>query len=277
MKILKIFNNNAVATITEDKNDVILTGSGIGFQRKIGDEIDEKKIEKRYFYQGGERNPIYQLFSRTPVEYFKISQMIMEEASKRLNVTLKSQIIVALTDHILFAVERTQTNTDLPNLVLPEIRTLYKKEYELGLWALQLIKETLGIELKEDEAGYIALHILNGSKEYNAGYTMETLQLINGCIALISEVFAMHFDEDSLDYLRLNTHLKFMAQRIFNRENENADIEEDEEMFMFFKKRNKKISECIDRIKEFIKTSFGYELSEKEQLYLMIHIHKITH
>lgn len=275
MKIIKIFNNNAVATITDDKADVILTGSGIGFQKKIGDEIDESKIEKHYFYQGGEQNPIYQLFSRTPVEYFKLSQMIMEEAQNRLGVILKSQVIVALTDHILFAVERAQTNTDLPNLVLPEIRTLYKKEYEIGLWAIDLIKKTLNIELKEDEAGYIALHILNGTTEYSGGNTMETLQLINGCISIISEVYEVEFDENSLDYLRLNTHLKFLAQRVFD--NEQQEPEQNDEMFMFFKKRDAKISECVGRIKEFIKESFDYELLEKEQLYLMIHIHKITH
>lgn len=66
MKIIKIFNNNAVATITEDKNDLILTGSGIGFQKKIGDEVNEDRIEKRYFYEGGEKNAMYQLFLRTP-------------------------------------------------------------------------------------------------------------------------------------------------------------------------------------------------------------------
>ena len=39
MKIVKIFNNNAVATISKNKEDLILTGSGIGFQKKIGDEV----------------------------------------------------------------------------------------------------------------------------------------------------------------------------------------------------------------------------------------------
>ena len=64
MKIIKIFNNNAVATISDNKNDLILTGSGIGFQKKIGDEVDERRIEKRYVYEGGEKNAMYQLFLR---------------------------------------------------------------------------------------------------------------------------------------------------------------------------------------------------------------------
>ena len=163
MKIVKIFNNNAVATIAENDSDLILTGSGIGFQKKIGDRIDERKIEKRYLYEGGEKNALYQLFSRTPSEYFTISSLIMEEAGKRLNVPLKDQTIITLTDHICFAIERYKDGTELPNLVLREIQTLYKEEYQIGIWGLTMIEEKLGIHLANDEAGYIALHIINGS------------------------------------------------------------------------------------------------------------------
>ena len=207
MKIIKIFNNNAVATISDNKNDLILTGSGIGFQKKIGDEVDERRIEKRYVYEGGEKNAMYQLFLRTPEKYFKLSQTIMEEAVKRLNISFQDQTIVALTDHICFAVERYETGTELPNLVLTEIKTLYKEEYKIGLWSIQLIEKELGIHLQEDEAGYIALHIINGSSDTNSNSTMETLQLIEGCIQVISDTLDVRFDEESLDYIRLTTHL----------------------------------------------------------------------
>ena len=274
MKIIKIFNNNAVATISEDKNDLILTGSGIGFQKKIGDKIDESRIEKRYFYEGGEKNAMYQLFLRTPEKYFKLSQMIMEEAIKRLDISFKDQTIVALTDHICFAVERYESGTELPNLVLTEIKTLYKEEYKIGLWSIQLIEKELGIHLQEDEAGYIALHIINGSTASNAHSTMETLQLIEGCIQVISDSLGIHFDEESLDYVRLTTHLKFMAQRIFNEEHE-AESFEDKEMAGFLAKKNKKILDCVYAIRDFIYETFTYEATEKELLYLMIHIYKI--
>lgn len=273
MKIIKIFNNNAVATIAENKTDLILTGSGIGFQKKIGDEVDETRIEKRYFYEGGEKNAMYQLFLRTPEQYFKLSQMIMEEAQNRLQISFKDQTIVALTDHICFAVERYEAGTELPNLVLTEIRTLYKEEYKIGLWGLQLIEKELGIRLKEDEAGYITLHIINGS-DMNSNATMETLQLIEGCVQVISDSLGIVFDVESLDYVRLTTHLKFMAQRIFKEEHQEENFE-DQEMIGFLAKRNENILSCVYDVKAFINETFGYQLSEKELLYLMIHIYKI--
>ena len=275
MKIIKIFNNNAVATISDNKNDLILTGSGIGFQKKIGDEVDERRIEKRYVYEGGEKNAMYQLFLRTPEKYFKLSQTIMEEAVKRLNISFQDQTIVALTDHICFAVERYETGTELPNLVLTEIKTLYKEEYKIGLWSIQLIEKELGIHLQEDEAGYIALHIINGSSDTNSNSTMETLQLIEGCIQVISDTLDVRFDEESLDYIRLTTHLKFMAQRIFYGEHEEESFE-DKEMAVFLAKKNKKILSCVHAVRDFIYETFGYMLTEKELLYLMIHIYKIN-
>ena len=41
LKILKVFNNNSVAAISDELGDIILTGSGIGFQKRIGDEVDD--------------------------------------------------------------------------------------------------------------------------------------------------------------------------------------------------------------------------------------------
>lgn len=263
-----------MATISDNKTDLILTGSGIGFQKKIGDEVDESRIEKRYVYEGGEQNAMYQLFLRTPEKYFKLSQMIMEEAVKRMNISFQDQTIVALTDHICFAVERYETGTELPNLVLTEIKTLYKEEFKIGLWSIKLIEKELGIHLQEDEAGYIALHIINGSSDTNSNSTMETLQLIEGCIEVISDTLDIQFDEESLDYVRLTTHLKFMAQRIFNEEHEEESFE-DKEMVVFLAKKNKKILACVYAVRDFIYETFGYEPTEKELLYLMIHIYKI--
>lgn len=49
MKIIKIFNNNSIAALSDELGDIILTGSGIGFQKKIGDLVDESHIEKHIF------------------------------------------------------------------------------------------------------------------------------------------------------------------------------------------------------------------------------------
>ena len=47
MKITRVINNNTVATVA-NKKEIILMGSGIGFQKKPGDTVEVKKIEKVY-------------------------------------------------------------------------------------------------------------------------------------------------------------------------------------------------------------------------------------
>ena len=51
MVILKIFNNNSIAALSENKQDIIITGAGIGFGKKVGDIVDEGKIERKYVLQ----------------------------------------------------------------------------------------------------------------------------------------------------------------------------------------------------------------------------------
>lgn len=212
---------------------------------------------------------------RTPVEYFKVSQEIMDIAARRLKVELKPQIIITLTDHIVFAIERLENKIELPNLVLPEIKTLYKEEYKIGLIGLGIVRRKIGVNLPEDEAGYIALHILNGIKSYDDQSVLETLQMINGCIELIQDTLHTHFDQDSMDYTRLTTHLKFLAQRVFKKEIQD-DIDNDLDIYYLMIKKYPEIFNCVIRIKDYISQEFKYELSDKELWYLMIHIHKIT-
>ena len=56
MRIIKVFNNNSVAALSNELGDIIVTGSGVGFQKKIGDLVDENKIEKTYLFKGKDQN-----------------------------------------------------------------------------------------------------------------------------------------------------------------------------------------------------------------------------
>lgn len=78
-----------------------------------------------------------------------------------------------------------------------------------------------------------------------------------------------------MDYTRLTTHLKFLAQRVFKKEIQD-DIDNDLDIYYLMIKKYPEIFNCVIRIKDYISQEFKYELSDKELWYLMIHIHKIT-
>ena len=177
MIILKVFNNNSVVALNENRQDVILTGSGVGFQRKVGDIVDEKKIEKIYVFQDEQKKRIEDSLKSIPIIYFEITEEIVQKAETVLDTSFSGEIFIAIGDHLAFAVKRKQEGVYLPNIILSETRTLYNNEYQVGQWALRLIAKKTGVMLDEDEAGYIALHLVNFSLSNKSNNAIKILTL----------------------------------------------------------------------------------------------------
>lgn len=45
MKITRVINNNTVVVVS-NKKELVLMGAGIGFQKRPGDQVEIKRIEK---------------------------------------------------------------------------------------------------------------------------------------------------------------------------------------------------------------------------------------
>lgn len=274
MKVLRVFNNNIVATRTDDNKDAIAQGAGIGFQKKPGDTIDAEKIERMYYILDEHMSKFNELFDQTPIEYFQIAEMIMEEVKKQLHVNLSNQIVIALTDHIYFAVQRQQEGVQLPNLMISEIRTMYRDEYKLALWSLNIIEQITSIRLDEDEAGYITMHIVNATMQSTTDKTTSILLFTKGVLDVIRQEFNIKLNPDQLDAARLMTHLKFLAQRIF--QGESSELNEVEDMYDLLIKKDDRLKNCIINVTTYIEQTFNYTLSRQEQVYLMIHLLKVV-
>ena len=50
MQIIHVYNNNIVSAI-RGKQEMIIVGAGIGFHKRPGDTVDEKRIEKTYTFE----------------------------------------------------------------------------------------------------------------------------------------------------------------------------------------------------------------------------------
>ena len=48
MKIIKVINNNTVCALDKKGKEQIISGKGIGFGKKRGDEVDSAQIQKIY-------------------------------------------------------------------------------------------------------------------------------------------------------------------------------------------------------------------------------------
>jgi len=264
-----------VLTEEENKNEVIAMGKGIAFQKKVGNLINENLIDKRFLLESDENvNKMSELLSGIPPKYLEIADDIIQYGKKEINTKLSKSIYIGLMDHLDFAIERHKKGQDVKNTLIFEIKKLYPKEYKVGLYGISIINEKLGIELSEDEAGFIALHFLNAQQDsLNMSRTVEFTKIIQGIINIVQLFYKTTLDEDSMNYHRFVTHLRYLSYRIQNRD---PVSQEDEKLFMQVKENYPLAYQCALKIKEYLKTKYHTELSKEELTYFMIHIQRVT-
>lgn len=273
MKIVRIFNNNIVSTLDEEENELIVQGAGVGFNKKSGDAINPSSIEKIFHLRDTNFGKYQQFFDQVPIEYFEVAEIIMKKAEESLRVNFKTQSILALADHIYQAVEREKNGNPIANLMLDEIKILYRDEFEISYWALGIIQKHLGISLSEDEAGYITLHIVNANTHIDAGLNTKILRFTRGVMDLIKINLSVDLNPDDYNTTRLLTHLKFLSLRIFNEENQSLEVMDD--MYDILIRKDDRLRTCLDQIGLFTNREFSYTFTRSEEIYLMVHLLKI--
>lgn len=164
MQAVKVFNNNAVSVVMPDGREAILVGNGLGFGRRPGDVIDKSRVSKVYYVQNELQTKFLKMLDNVTPQVMQAAERISLAAEEQ-GILLSSKSTISLVDHISFALERVEKGTFLPNLMLSETRMLYPKEYAVGQRALELVRQFCGVQLPEDEAGYIALHLVAGAAD----------------------------------------------------------------------------------------------------------------
>lgn len=272
MQILRVINNNVISSLDAEKREVVVMGRGIGFQKKAGDTIKDEKIEKVFHLPREHTNQYERLVSDMPYEHIKMAEEIIRYAGKTLNRHLNKNIYITLTDHLNFAVERQKQGVIFQNALLWETKKFYKEEFEIGLKAIELVKEKIGVVLPEDEAGFIALHIVNAEMDGDIKQAGSMPEMIKDMLNIVRYTFGIEIDESTLSYERFVTHLKFFLQRAVQGvcyDNEDPELSES------IRKRYTKEYTCARKIRDYVRQRIDYVVSEEELTYLTMHIARI--
>ena len=274
MIIQKIYNNNIVLVMDkESKKELVLTGCGIGFQKKIGQDVDKNKIEKKFITEDEIfTNKIIKLAKEVDEDIFNISSKIIEYAQDYLNTELDEYIYASLTDHISFAFKRYEEKVEIKNDLLYEIRRIHKKEFEIGKWAINYIEKEYNVKFPIDEAGFIAMHIVNANYKESTSESFLMTKIVKDILNIIRYYYSIEFEENDFNYDRLITHLKFFASRLIKKE---VLENKDNELINIIKLQYKDAYNCACKIKAFIEKNHEYIVSEDEILYLTLHINRV--
>ena len=276
MKIEKVLNNN-VAIIIDGGEEKIVMGKGIAFSKHKGDEIRADAIDKTFVLSSPDSlNQFAQLLKDIPYEYVTLAQEIIAYAKTTLGKKLDEKINIDLTDHIYTAVKRLKDGIVIKNALLWDIQRFYQDEYTIGTYALDVIEKKFGVRLPDDEAGFIALHIVNAElSEGNLEDIYAITQIMQETMNIIRRTFNKDFDQQNVYYYRFMTHLRFFAQRLINKTT--YQDEDDMDLFEMIKKKYPSSYKCTERIKEFVKNRYHYDISGEEEMYLTIHIERLVY
>lgn len=274
MRITKTLNNNIVIASDSQGREVVLMGKGIGFGCKQGMPPDMRLVEKQFFglSSGAHIQQLAELLDRIPLEHLSIGMQIVEHVQEKIKKPLNETLVLMVSDHISFAIERHKKGLDLNNALLWEIKKFYPDEYQLGLDALDIVQREAGIRLREDEAGFLAMHIVNAQYGSGDSLAQDLLQVIQDVVNLVRYTYGMELDENSLDYIRFVTHLKFFFSRILAKETYAGN----EDLYSIVSVMYPKAAACVRKISGYLRQKLDYSLGLEEEGYLIIHVEKLT-
>lgn len=269
-EIVRIINNNVITSFDDKGQEIVLMGKGIAYLKKVGDNIHKEDIEKVFILKDEEKKRYLDVIEAIDAQYFDIALEILEYVEYQLRIKVNPIGYIMLADHIASAVERTKKGILIKNEMMGEIKTYFPKEFEVGKSALLLLRDELGVDLPEDEAGFIAFHIINMS---DGTKNEERTVFIEKVVEIVENYFRLSFNRESFHYERFITHLKYFFSRMLKGVN---DIEDgDDFLYRMLKIQYPETEKCVNIIQEFIQFNYKISITNEEKGYLIVHINNL--
>ncbi|WP_019639867.1 glucose PTS transporter transcription antiterminator GlcT [Paenibacillus fonticola] len=273
LHVAKVLNNNVIIANHPEHGEVVVIEKGIGFNRKQGASIPLDAVEKMFILTNQQEQEQYkQLVPQVDENLIEVIGEIIKYISQKTNTVLNEHIHIALTDHISFAIKRLEQDIAIHNPFLFETKEIYPLEYELAEYAIHLIHEKLGVDLGEDEIGFVALHINSAMTNRHVSEVREHTQLITDLVNMVEEELKLRILRHSLDYSRLLTHLRFAIERI--RRGEKVAVVEKLEALL--SQEYPDLYELAYRLTKVMEQRLNKPVYQAEISYLTMHLHRLT-
>ncbi|MNH74346.1 PtsGHI operon antiterminator [compost metagenome] len=273
LEVAKVLNNNVIIARHPENGEVVVIGKGIGFNRKTGHYIPLQSVEKMFILKNAHEQEQYkQLVPQVDEKLIEAINEVILYISKRCNEPLNEHIHIALTDHISFAIKRAEQNIIIHNPFLFETKEIYPLEYELAEFAIRIINEKMGIDLGEDEIGFIALHIHSAMTNQDITEVKQHSQLISDLVTVIEQQLHINLTRNSLDYSRLLTHLRFAIERV----RQGEKVSEPDKLEDLLKQEYPELYSLAWKLTKMMEQRLHKPVYQAEVSYLTMHLHRVA-
>jgi len=270
--VIKSLNNNVLIAEDTNQNEVILIGKGIGFAKKKRDLIESKTVEKLFVLRDREEQENYKKIIDNIDE--KTLQSIVDSIEiikKRINTFTDEHTLVALTDHIIFAIARLQQGLEIRNPFLAETKVLYPFEYEIASEIVEYMNQFLPVHLPEGEIGFVALHVHSAMEGTALNEINRYSQLVSNLIKIIEDQLYITLDRDSMDYVRFVRHLRYTIERVLNGDK----VEEPRKMADLLKEEYPVFYNLSWKLIKIMQQTLKKPVFDAESVYLTIHLQRL--
>jgi beta-glucoside operon transcriptional antiterminator len=241
----------------------------------VGDVLDESTIEKTFVAEGSDSaERIAAFVDEIAIEDIEVTEEIVRAGRIALGPHITSRVLIALADHISFALHRTREGASIEYPLRWEVSYLYPAEVAFSREALRIIERRRGIALPPLEAIPIALHFVNaqfGSPEMST--TVRMTEVLTEALAIIRDEYGIEIDEDSVTVARFVTHLRYLFLRE-SQGNQPPGIAI--ELHHAVQAAQPREHGCARRIAALLDEHFDWQVNDDELLYLSLHVARLT-
>ncbi|WP_455648177.1 PRD domain-containing protein [Lonepinella koalarum] len=274
LKIKKVLNSSVVLATDIEQREFVLLGKGIGYAKKAGELINEQLANQIFIpIHNANMQRNVQHFSEIPPIFIAITQDIVQFAKEYKNIKLSNSIFFSLPDHLNFAVERYKQKLVIPNRVLWEIKQYYQDEFNVGMYAINILNKQFDLKLGEDEAANISFHIINAEQDRPDNNALQKATLVSDIVSLLQYSLSFKIDANNFAFSRFIIHIKFFVDRLFL--SQMLENDGDSTLFTEIKNKYPEAMKYAFKINDYIEHQYHTVITNEELLYLAIHIHRL--
>lgn len=273
MEVLRVFNNNVVLARDELGREVVVTGRGIGFQRKPGDPVDPVRVARR-FVPARNAVSVGEILADIPLERISLIEQAFVRATRELGAPVPSSTIIAVVDHVNQAMERIRQGLAMDYPLRAEVAHLHPEELRLAERMIDELNARQGIQLPRGEAIALALHLFDAViNSASAERSWAQSRLIVQIFEILAGVYGKDFDADSIDAARFAAHLRYFLVRARN----GGQVEDGTAgaVAAALRRARPRTRQTALRVRELLELRLGIEVSEDETAYLTMHLARL--
>ena len=276
MKVLKVLNNSLILALDESGAECILMGKGLGYHKAIGYPVKKEEIQKIFVLTDNKMlKNFIQLASTIDETYLNMVREIIDFAARKYQIKVKDYLYLSLADHISFVVKRVKEGNIGENFNYPDVLLHHRNEYQVGLFAVNLINKKMHVSLPNSEATGIGLHFVDAEVDVeDQQKNREIADLVSSLEKIAQRIIGGKIDQNTFTYSRFLTHLNYFCERVY--ENKLFSDEDQEGLYQDLAAKMPKEVEIINAFDEFIRKKINLRITKQEKIYLIVHLHKVV-